>query len=114
MTLHRQSVGPFHPDIAQSLSNLAALYIGQFRVDEAVKAAQLATDIQDRNAAAVLTTGSEDQKRSYMSTLLDQTHLDISLHIQHAPATSDAARLALTVLFRRESGAPRSAPSKSP
>ncbi|MGK3987328.1 tetratricopeptide repeat protein [Sorangium sp. So ce136] len=102
LAIREKALGPSHPDVAQSLSNLAALYIAQFRIDEAVKAAGLATDIQDRNAAAVLATGSEDQKRSYMSTLVDQTHLDIALHIQHAPATLDAARLALTVLLRRK------------
>ncbi|WP_437563087.1 CHAT domain-containing tetratricopeptide repeat protein [Sorangium sp. So ce542] len=102
LAIRQKALGPSHPDVAQSLSHLAALHIAQSRIDEAVKTAGLATDIQDRNAAAVLATGSEDQKRSYMSTLVDQTHLDIALHIQHAPATLDAARLALTVLFRRK------------
>ncbi|WP_437728248.1 tetratricopeptide repeat protein [Sorangium sp. So ce861] len=102
LDIRKKALGPSHPDVAQSLSSLAALYVAQSRIDEAVKAAGLATDIQDRNAAAVLANGSEDQKRSYMSTLVDQTHLDIALHIQHAPATLDAARLALTVLFRRK------------
>jgi MYXO-CTERM domain-containing protein len=102
LDIRKKALGPSHPDVAQSLSNLAELYIAQSRIDEAVKAAGLATDIQDRNAAAVLATGSEDQKRSYMSTLVDETHLDIALHIQHAPATLGAARLALTALFRRK------------
>jgi CHAT domain-containing protein len=37
-----------------------------------------------------------------MSTLVDQINNDISLHIQHAPADRDAARLALTALLRRK------------
>ncbi len=86
----------------RSLNNLAALHLAQGRLPQAVDAARRAADIQDRNAAAILATGSEDQKRLYMITLLDDTRLDVSLHVQHAPARADAARLALTVLLRRK------------
>jgi len=102
LAIQEKALGPDHPVVATSLNNLAVLYVAQNRLPQAVTAARRATDIEDRGAAAVLTTGSEEQKRLYMSTLAGQTDWDISLHMQHAPADPGAARLALTVLLRRK------------
>jgi CHAT domain-containing protein len=102
LTIRKKALGPDHPDVAGSLDNLAKLYVERGRVPLAVSAAQQAADIQDRHTAAVLATGSEELKRLYTDKLVDGTHWDISLHVQHAPADLDAARLALTVLLRRK------------
>jgi CHAT domain-containing protein len=100
LVIWEKALGPDHPHIAVTWSDMALSFAAQGRVVEAVNAAQRATEIQDRSAAAQLSTGSEEQKRLYMNTLVGQTHNDISLHIQYAPTNTDAARLAFTALLR--------------
>jgi CHAT domain-containing protein/Tfp pilus assembly protein PilF len=102
LVIRQKVLGPDHPTVAISLNNLAELHIARSRPSEALDAARRAADIQDRNAAFLLATGAEDQKRLYMSTLVDATAWDLSLHVQHAPADAEAARLALTVVLRRK------------
>src|SRR5262249_38271963 len=77
-------------------------YVARGRAAEAVANAWQATDIEDRNAATLLATGSEGQKRLYMATLASHTDRVISLHIQEAPEDMGAASLALTTLLRRK------------
>jgi CHAT domain-containing protein len=74
----------------------------QNRFVEAVTLATEASEMRDRLAATILATGTDEQKRLYMNTLMSQTSLDISLHVQHAPTRSDAARLAFTDILRRK------------
>jgi CHAT domain-containing protein/Tfp pilus assembly protein PilF len=97
-----KALGPDHSIVALYLDNLAALSIVQGRLPRAVSFARRAADIQDRNASAVLATGSEDQKRAYMNKLVNETYADISQHVRHGAADRDAARLALTVILRRK------------
>ena len=68
-----------------------------------------ATDLMSRGAelredtlALVLTTGSEEQKRLYLRTLVDETDIAVSLHLGSAPTSPAAARLALTKILRRK------------
>jgi MYXO-CTERM domain-containing protein len=102
LAIREKALGPDHVDVALALSNLVVLYLQQGRLPLAVSTAQQAADVQDRNASAVLATGSEDQKRLYMSKLAAETNLFISQHVRYAPADPDAARLALTVVLRRK------------
>jgi tetratricopeptide (TPR) repeat protein len=102
LSMREKTLGPEHPDVALSLNNLAALYAAQGRRAEAVNACRRGADLQDRNAAAVLATGSEEQKRLYVAKLAHHTSTALSLHVQHASAEPAAARLALTVLLRRK------------
>jgi MYXO-CTERM domain-containing protein len=97
-----KALGPDHPTLSLFLSNLAELYAAQGRRTQATDATRRSVDIRDRNASALLATGSEEQKRLYMATLTAHTHSVVSLHAQHAPADPEAARLALTVLLRRK------------
>jgi MYXO-CTERM domain-containing protein len=102
LTIQEKALGPDHPRVAITWSNMAKLYTAQGRATDAVAPAWRAMNIQDRNASALLVTGSEEQKRLYMATLVSQTHACVSLHVQHAPLDPDAALLALTVLLRRK------------
>ncbi|WP_438037252.1 CHAT domain-containing protein [Sorangium sp. So ce204] len=61
-----------------------------------------AANIEDRNAAILLTTGGDEQKRATMATLRGSTDAAISLHVQFAPANVAARRLALTTMLRRK------------
>jgi CHAT domain-containing protein/Tfp pilus assembly protein PilF len=102
LTIREKVLGPDHPDVATSLNSLAFLYVAKGHLPLAVRAARRAANIQDRSAAVLLTAGSEEQKLLYTNTLVGETYTDISLHVQHAPTDSNAARLALTVLLRRK------------
>jgi CHAT domain-containing protein/Tfp pilus assembly protein PilF len=102
LSIQKKALGPDHPRIAMTFSNIARMHAAEGHAEEAVGAAWEAIDIQDRNASALLMTGSEEQKRLYMATLVNQTHAFVSLHVQHAPSDVGAARLALTILLRRK------------
>jgi CHAT domain-containing protein/Tfp pilus assembly protein PilF len=102
LDIWEKALGPEHPDVANSLLDMAALYAMRGHLIQAMTAARRGTDIQDRNAAAVLATGSEAQKRLYMNNLVDEMHRSILVHVEYAPTDADAARLALTVLLRRK------------
>ena len=60
-----------------------------------------AAEIQERQIARILPTGSEDQARAFMATLSNQTNLIFSLQ-QIRPDVSSATRLALTTVLRRK------------
>jgi CHAT domain-containing protein/Tfp pilus assembly protein PilF len=102
LAIREKAFGPEHLAVATTLHNLATLYAAQGRLGEAMNADRRGADIRDRNAAAVLVTGSEEQKRLYMATLTGETYRSVSLHAQLAPDDPAAARLALTVLLRRK------------
>ena len=102
LVIREKALGPHHPEFATSLHNLATISLGKGDPARAVAAARRAADLEDRNAAVLLATGSEEQKRLYMDTLAKWTFTYISLHVQYAPASPDAARLALTVVLRRK------------
>jgi len=102
LAIFEKALGPDHPDVAVIWGAMALSFAAQSRPVDAVNAAQWATAIQDRNAAALLATGSEEQKRLYMDKLVGQTHQNISLHLQYARTNMDAARLAFTALLRRK------------
>jgi len=100
LDITQKVLGPTHPDVAATWSQLALLFVAEGRIVEAINAAQQTTDIQDHNATAQLSAGSEEQKRLFMVTRVRQTDIDISLHLQYAPTNASATRLALTALLR--------------
>lgn len=102
LAVREKSLGPAHPSVAASLYALAKLRLRQGRAGDAIAALARSTDIQERHAALLLSTGSEAQKRAYVSTLGHETSLAVSLHAQQSPADPSAARLALTTILRRK------------
>ncbi|WP_437758330.1 tetratricopeptide repeat protein [Sorangium sp. So ce1389] len=97
-----KALGRDHPDVAISLNNLAGLHQALGDVPGALRMAEQAANIEDRNAAILLTTGGDEQKRAYMATLRGSTDAAVSLHVQFAPADVAARRLALTTILRRK------------
>ena len=59
-------------------------------------------ELREEAASYVLTTGSEEEKRLYLRTLVDETDIAISLHLGSAPTSTPAARLALTNIVQRK------------
>ncbi|WP_438035773.1 CHAT domain-containing protein [Sorangium sp. So ce204] len=97
-----KTLGSEHPDVAQSLSNLAALHQTRGDAPGALRLTERAANIQDRNAAILLTTGSDEQKRAFMATLRGTTDAAISQHVQFAPDDVAARRIAVTTVLRRK------------
>lgn len=100
--LFQDVFGPNSLHAADASSAKVLAFAAQGRLSDAINAAQLATDIQDRHATTLLATGSEEQKRLYMDKMVGQTYQNISLHVQYAPTNQRAARLAFTTLLRRK------------
>ncbi|XYI03998.1 tetratricopeptide repeat protein [Sorangium sp. So ce1128] len=97
-----KTLGAEHPDVAMLLLNLASLHHARGDIPGALRMTEQAANIQDRNAAILLTTGGDEQKRAYMATLRASTDHAVSLHVQFASADVAARRLALTAILRRK------------
>jgi len=102
LDLFEKTLGANHPLVANTLNNLATLKEATSQTLEAVRLASRAAEIRERSIRLVLTTGTEDQKFSYMLTLARETDYAISLHLRAAPDDKAAARLAHTTLLRRK------------
>lgn len=102
MTIHEKVRGPDSAYIADLCRDMVRWFTAQGRLPEAIRAARRATYIEDRNAMAEIATGSEEQKRLYMSELVGLAHQNVSLHLQYAPASVEAARLALAAMLHRK------------
>jgi CHAT domain-containing protein len=94
--------GAEHPEVGAILKNLSLLYWSQGNIAQAISYFSRATNIEDKNIALILSTGSEAQKRSYMDTVANSTDLAISLHLQAGPNNPEAACLALTNILQRK------------
>jgi CHAT domain-containing protein/Tfp pilus assembly protein PilF len=97
-----QSFGPQDPLVAIALLRLAIYYERKGDLARAIETQRRATDVTETHLALLVGSGSEQQKRRYLTTLDDETNITLSLHFKTAPSSADAARLgALTVLRRK-------------
>lgn len=92
-----------HPFVIGSLNNLSLLYLNQGDIPRAIEFLERANNIEEQKLAILLTNGSEAQKRAYINNLIGATEATVSLHVQAAPNSPQAARLALTTILRRKS-----------
>ncbi len=98
-----EKLGQSHPFVVGSLNNLSLLYLNQGNIPRAVEFLERANNIEEEKLAILLTNGSEAQKRAYINNLIGATEATVSLHVQAAPNSPQAARLALTTILRRKS-----------
>jgi CHAT domain-containing protein len=102
LSILQQSKGAEHPELALTLGNLSWVKRHSGDVNQAIQLLTQATEIEEKNIALVINTGSESQKEAYMARLTDSTKAAISLHAQVAPDNPQALRLALTTILRRK------------
>ncbi len=102
LAIYEKKLGPKHPETTSLVLNLALLAAAHGEMSQAISYLTRGTDNSEYNAALILTTGSEEQKRRYMSTLASETDYTISLHLRSVPNDLSAARLALTTILRRK------------
>jgi CHAT domain-containing protein/Tfp pilus assembly protein PilF len=102
LAIREKALGPGHPAVAGSLNGLASLYMARRDTKEATRALAHTMVVEDRNLAALLTTGSDEQKRAYMARRRGTTDRVVALHVQLARNARHAKRLALTAILRRK------------
>ena len=94
--------GAKNPLAAQVLHGLASMFAAKGDVARAVSTQARVLDIHEHNLGLVLTTGSEEQKRLYLSTLTGSYYFTVWLHVSRAPADPLAARLSLATVLGRK------------
>lgn len=95
-------MGPNHPEVAQSLNNLALLYHANGETAQAIQFLTRSNDTTERDLVRNLVSGSERQKALYLKKTESNTDATISLQVQAAPHTAEALKAALTVILRRK------------
>jgi CHAT domain-containing protein/Tfp pilus assembly protein PilF len=98
----RQQLGDNHPNVALSFNNLAMLYWAQGNGKEAVTTQQTSLAIEEFNLALNLATLAEAQRQDYAAVLKGSTDIALSLHLQGAAESPEAAEMALTTVLRRK------------
>lgn len=91
-----------HPGSGIILNNMATMYLSKGDISKALEYEERTNDIQEKNLAVTIMSGSEEQKRLYTKTLDGKTYSTVSLHLQFAPKDIQAAKLALTTILRRK------------
>src|SRR5262249_57980285 len=77
LVIHEKVLGPEHPDTAQNLHNLAALYWAQAHWPEAADSLRRAVQVRESLAQKILIMGDESRKRAFVATLAGETDSDV-------------------------------------
>ena len=102
LKIYEKQFGPKHSAISDVLYGLETLYRKTGKIELATDLLTRANDIEERTLSLIIAYGSETRKRAFMSTLSGTTDATISLHIQNALDSPQAAELALTTILRRK------------
>lgn len=102
LDIYEKKFGVKHPETTYMLQNLVTLSAARGEMPQALAYLTRSTDTAEYNASLILTTGSEEQKRRYLTTLSNETDYTISFHLRSAPNDLKSARLALTTILRRK------------
>src|SRR5262249_53328782 len=96
------SLGRTHEEFATAMMAWSLLRYATGDVAAATELMSKAAELREDTLALVLTSGSEEQKRLYLRTLVDETDIAVSFHLGSAATSPDATRLALTNIQRRK------------
>lgn len=102
VAINQKAVDQGHESVSTPIVNLAWLWIARGEKKRAVDILTEAQNNNEHHLPLMLATGSEAQKRLYMESIAEGTSGIVSLHLKSAPEYPQAARLALTTLFRRK------------
>lgn len=102
LKISEAAFGNDHPNVALILNNLALIYLAMGDYVRATRVEMRGIEVSEHNLLLILNTGSENQKRDYITTLESETALATSLHLQFASNIPEASRLALTTILRRK------------
>ncbi len=104
LLIREKTLGLQHPLVAKTLDSFAVLYDLKEDIAQAVKLRNQGLEIRERHLGLILATGSEEQKRAYLTqfTLSDENNITISLHARSAPSDPQAASMALNLILQRK------------
>ena len=103
LEMSREQLWEHSPYVANSLNNLALLSQAQGKVNQSISYLQAGLDIEEQHLDLNLATLAEEQRQAYAAQRSNiTTNVAISLHLQAAPNSPEAAQLALTTLLRRK------------
>src|SRR5262249_29307676 len=102
LAIREKTLGPEHPDMANSLNNLACLQEATGDSSQAVALRSRAQTVEEHNLSVNLATGSERQKLTYLAMLTGNSNYSVALHVRSAPDNSTARDLALTAVLQRK------------
>jgi CHAT domain-containing protein len=95
-------LGPRHLVVAQLLQREAILWWAQGKVAPALARLRESLDIMEPLVTAVLSAGTEEDKRLFLDNIAYQVHAVAALHALAAPRDRQALALALTTVLRRK------------
>src|SRR4029077_17893231 len=102
LELRRKVLGANHPDVAQSLCNLAWVYAVTTREKEALALLHEAAAIDDHMLGQVFSIGSESQRMAYLENVRLALHFFLSLVFRTGAGVPDVARSAFDLVLRRK------------
>jgi CHAT domain-containing protein len=102
LAINEKALGPRHPEVAQSLHNLAGLHRAQGAYAKAEPLVARAAEIREQQLRTELVPLSESRKRALMMRLQDETESVVSLHADAMRGSTSALKLALTTVLRRK------------
>lgn len=85
-----------------TLGNISILHWAEGNPALALEVLQQDATLREADLTLILTIGSDAQKQDYMATLTGDTYTTLSFHLQAAPDSSEAAKLALTTVLQRK------------
>ncbi len=100
--IFKQQLGNNHPDVAQTLNNLATLYWNQGKYPEADELFSQGLQVEEYNFSQNLIAGDEFQKQAYIAIYSGTIDTVISRSLQSIPNNSEATRLALKTILQRK------------
>jgi len=101
-SIRERALGSSHPDVAATLIARSLLRYATGDFASAARLMSRGAELREETLALALSTGSEEQKRLYLRTLVDETDIAVSLHVRDAPMSPEAAQLALTNVLQRK------------
>jgi len=102
LQIREEVLGPSHTDVAGTLETMAVFYQSTGRPTEALQAMERSSEIVESNLRSVLTSGSEQQRLAYMTTVQENTDIALSLRQAVLSANTQATSFAASIVLRRK------------
>ncbi len=101
-SIREQTLGASHPQVADAWIARSLLRYASGDFAGAAELLARGSNLREETLALILTTGSEDAKRQYLSKIADETDIAVSLHLGPARDSATAATLALNDIVQRK------------
>ncbi|MGP1383496.1 MAG: CHAT domain-containing protein [Thainema sp.] len=102
LDFYRREFGPNHPNVSVQFSKLSITAQKVGNIEQSRNLLEQALAAEEYNLGLNLAVLADAQRQAYIATIADSTRQSLSLHLQSAPTSPDAAELALTTVLRRK------------